>query len=50
MGMIKSGLGATVAVVILSVAVSGILHFALSQHRTEANAAVSGEITSSIPR
>lgn len=48
--MIKSGLGATVAVLVVSIAVSGILHFALSQHRTEANAAVSSEITSSISR
>ncbi|WP_018234874.1 hypothetical protein [Ensifer sp. BR816] len=48
--MIKSGLGATIAVLVVSIAVSGILHFALSQQRTPANAAVSGEITSSIPR
>jgi hypothetical protein len=50
MGMIKSGLGVTVAVLIVSIAVSGVLHIALSQYRSEANAAVSGEITSSIPR
>lgn len=48
--MIKSGLGATVAVLAVSIAISGILHVALSQYRAEANAAVSGEITSSIPR
>ncbi|MEY9100384.1 hypothetical protein ABIA24_003293 [Sinorhizobium fredii] len=48
--MIKSGLGATIAVLVVSIAVSGILHVALSQHRTQAKAAVSGEITSSIPR
>lgn len=48
--MIKSGRGATIAVLVVSIAVSGILHVALSQHRTQANAAVSGEITSSIPR
>ncbi|MBP2235696.1 putative membrane protein [Sinorhizobium kostiense] len=48
--MVKSGLGATVAVLVVSIAVSGILHIALSQHRTEANAAISREITSSIPR
>ncbi|MQX98333.1 hypothetical protein CN074_04300 [Sinorhizobium medicae] len=49
-GMIKSGLGVTVAVLIVSVAVSGVLHFALSNYRPEAQAGVSGEITSSIPR
>ncbi|MGZ2374829.1 hypothetical protein [Sinorhizobium medicae] len=48
--MIKSGLGVTVAVLIVSVAVSGVLHFALSNYRPEAQAGVSGEITSSIPR
>ncbi|MCA1369372.1 hypothetical protein I6F15_18450 [Bradyrhizobium sp. BRP14] len=48
--MIKSGLGVSVAVLVLSIAASGILHVALSQYRPEANAAVSGEITSSIPR
>lgn len=47
--MIKSGLGVTVAVLIVSVAVS-VLHFALSNYRPEAQAGVSGEITSSIPR
>ncbi|WP_116288936.1 hypothetical protein [Ensifer sp. LCM 4579] len=48
--MIKSGLGATIAVLLVSIVVSGILHLALSQHRAEANAAFSGEITSSIRR
>jgi hypothetical protein len=33
-GMVKSGLGATVAVLVVSIAVSGILHIALSQHDT----------------
>ncbi|WP_167333596.1 hypothetical protein [Sinorhizobium arboris] len=47
--MIKSGLGVTVAVLALSITVSGILHFALSSYRPNA-AAVSHEITSSIPR
>ncbi|AUX75157.1 hypothetical protein NXT3_CH00551 [Sinorhizobium fredii] len=50
MGMIKSGLGATIAVLVVSIVVSGILHVALTQHRIQANAAISGEITSSIPR
>ncbi|RVL00826.1 hypothetical protein CN150_01735 [Sinorhizobium meliloti] len=50
MDMIKSGLGVTVAVLALSITVSGILHFALSNYRPAANAAVSHEITSSIPR
>ncbi|WP_167354075.1 hypothetical protein [Sinorhizobium saheli] len=48
--MIKSGLGVTVAVLALSIAVSGVLHFALSQYRPEGHPTVSGEITSSIPR
>ncbi|APG83366.1 MULTISPECIES: hypothetical protein [Sinorhizobium] len=48
--MIKSGLGATIAVLVVSIVVSGILHVALTQHRIQANAAISGEITSSIPR
>lgn len=48
--MIKSGLGVTVAVLVVSIAVSGVLHFALSQYRMSPERAFSGEITSSIHR
>ncbi|MDK1489708.1 hypothetical protein QN219_06500 [Sinorhizobium sp. 7-81] len=48
--MVKTGLGASVAALTFSLVVAGVLHFALSQYRTGALPAVSGEITSSIPR
>lgn len=48
--MIKTGLGASIAVLAVSIAVTGVLHVALSHYRTLPGMAVSDEITSSIPK
>ncbi|MCA1405443.1 hypothetical protein I6F26_13775 [Ensifer sp. IC3342] len=48
--MVKTGLGASIAALTFSIAVSAVLHVALAQNRTAAVPAVSSEITSSIKK